>query len=108
MHLLKALNGFSTKRVARLALPKVTMLSDACVGFEVAGSHPEDAQKRIQKILGSFRLLETALLGRRDIRFITASIGSSKLIGQGEVSSILAEVERRGDKACCVLGLGPF
>jgi hypothetical protein len=98
MHLLKSLNEFSKKRITRLAFPEVKALKKACVGFDGARAQSEDAEKRIRRILASFKVTEAELLDRRDIRFITASIGSSDLIGKSEVSRILAEVERRGDE----------
>jgi hypothetical protein len=36
-------------------------------------------------------------LGNRDIRFITSAIGSNSSIGDDEVTTILAEIERRQD-----------
>ena len=98
MHLLKALSVFPTKRITRLALPKTSVLRDACVAFEGTGLLPEDAEQRIERILASFKVHEAALLDRRDIRFITAAIGSSERIGPTEVSRILTEVERRHDR----------
>jgi hypothetical protein len=99
MHLLKALSGFSIRRITRLALPNATALTDACIDFEGTGNLPEDAEERIKRILISFKEREAALLDRRDIRFITAAIGSSALIGLSEVSDILTEVERRRNKS---------
>jgi len=98
MHLLKALNSFSTRRIARLALPNIVALKDACAGFEGAGSFAEDSEDRVRRILASFTAGQAISLDRRDIRFITAAIGSSELIGPSEVGSILTEVERRHDK----------
>jgi EH_Signature domain len=97
MYLLKALNDFSTKSMTRLALPQVEALSKACVGFENAAKRPEDAEDRIRRILNSFRAGKAASQDRRDIRFVTAAIGSSELIGLAEASGILSEVERRND-----------
>ena len=98
MHLLKSLNSFPTRRIARLALPRNTVLRNACVAFEGAGRLPEDAGERIQRILASFKEQDATSLNRRDIRFITAAIGSSEQIGAADVSSILSEVERRHDR----------
>ncbi|HEY6259682.1 MAG TPA: EH signature domain-containing protein [Xanthobacteraceae bacterium] len=97
MQFLKALNNFSTKRVTRLQLPNVTALSKVCKGFDGASSPLEDDQDRIKRILYLIRTGEAALLVHRDIRFITVAIGSTDLIGSGEISGILVEVERRHD-----------
>jgi hypothetical protein len=97
MYLLKALNEFSIKRITRLTFPDVNALKKVCAKFDDNSGQSEDAGPRIKRILASFKAGEAAVLDRRDIRFITAAIGSSDLIRKNEVTNILTEVERRGD-----------
>ncbi len=98
MHLLKALNNFPTRRFKRLELRNGAALKDACLKFDGPERISEQPEDRIRRVLFSFKADDAALLDRRDIRFITAAIGSSGLIAPSEISQILAEIERRQDR----------
>jgi hypothetical protein len=97
MHLLKALNEFPIRRMTRLAFPEAAALKKACADFTGMRNLSEGAEERIKRILTSFKSGNAGLLDRRDVRFITAAIGSSDLVSKSEVNAILAEVERRHD-----------
>jgi hypothetical protein len=97
MHLSKAIKEFPSRRLGRLKLPIATALQDACKAFQVAGSHTEEDKERLKRILTSLQTQTVRSLGNRDIRFITSAIGSNSSIGDDEVTTILAEIERRQD-----------
>lgn len=98
MHLREALQGFSIKRVTKVAFPEAIALKRACAGFKaVRNVSQDDSAERIKRIVESFIESKANHLHRRDIRFITSAIGSDGLKVSDEVGPILKEVERRND-----------
>jgi hypothetical protein len=95
MHLNKALSEFSNRRVTRLQLPNLSKLKAACSKYQGGTRVREADDLRIKRVLGALSTGQAYLLPHRDIRFITAAIGSSSAIAQTSVNDILKEIERR-------------
>jgi EH_Signature domain len=95
MHLLRAINAFPAKRLARLTVPTATALKDACSSFEGVSNHLEDEKGRLERILASFQDGSVRALGNRDIRYVAAGICSHSAMGEIQVGQLLEEIERR-------------
>ncbi|WP_354256621.1 EH signature domain-containing protein [Bradyrhizobium sp. F1.13.3] len=92
---MRAIKAFPAKRLARLTVPTAAALKDACGSFEGVNNHLEDEKGRLERILASFQDGSIRALGNRDIRYVTAGIGSHSAVGETQVRKLLEEIERR-------------
>jgi hypothetical protein len=89
------IKAFSLRQITRVQMPQLGALKNTCARFEVAASQIEHYTERLERIVRLLQSRRASLLERRDIRFATAAIGNSDLLGEAEVAEILAEIERR-------------
>ena len=95
MRLRDAIRDFPTRQINRLQIPRINLVKDACARFQAVQVQTEEFAARLERILASVRTGRAAQLNRRDVRFATAAIGNSDLVGENEVNQLLGEIERR-------------
>jgi hypothetical protein len=101
MRLRDTIKTFSLRQITRAQMPQLGALKNTCARFEVATSPVEHFTKRLERIVTLLQSHRASLLERRDIRFATAAIGNSDLLGETEVAEVLSEIERRHSAPLC-------
>jgi hypothetical protein len=70
---------------------------DRCAHFEHTSVRGEDTAHRMQRIKASLATDGGVSVQRRDIRFITAVVGTGNAISAAEFAKVLSEIDRRRD-----------